>query len=597
MLERRQLQRPNRLSFDTRPAAVDGWIDGLPMADIGKTTRLVYDALRQVNTLDIPLKQRFHFLEAVAVPLAAILPALFRDFCNASLPMAERSRRIAALSNALHIQMLIGHSLALESEGGGIWLSRKAHHRMWSVSVHHFVRYFLGLQENCQLLDSALPKGTWQQLHLLYAKAANAGWTQEAVPWPGGDGRASSLEHEYKRVLLLAFLPVAQMNRSQLFEAWRSMDEWCEAVELTTDIGQVKGLAAPLCVRLDLDAPPFVVTAAGPIDGATPVNTRLLNSVKLQSRLRKYLDLARGGVLPKARLQGGQSIARETLEILHRAWCEPRTRRERRLADNRKLHVVAGLEGAHRFVSGREGAATRGAAFQMQLERNESMAVRYDTVDVWDRAYNRPAVERNVGPRISPVRPHLLVEAQVVDFSERGYRLRSTTTLSDHFRQGELVALREEGADEWRIGHVRWVEAAGEGVLLGVQVVQDSVLAVSMTITAGEKRSAPLACFVSLDEAFMPLLLVTALPGFQDKQLAIISDGHATGIRLRERTAVVGSFELYRFTVKGWPMNLSEDVAACRGRAAEALRKRLSGMLEWRLDSPKGEAEGAWTLL
>ena len=152
--------------FNTHPRAVKHWLDNLPIAHIGETSRQLYTAMSEVNRQeDVPVKQRFHFLEGVSEPLNMILPELHRHYAGKPLPLSKKRRKIADLYTQLLRQAILGYEQVIAR---AIELNRLGWKKVVTTSVHRIFHYSGLLLLNQRLLYQPYQKGLWQQLYWLY---------------------------------------------------------------------------------------------------------------------------------------------------------------------------------------------------------------------------------------------------------------------------------------------------------------------------------------------------------------------------------------------------------------------------------------------
>ena len=111
-----QLSVPNRTipgtgAFDSRPASVKNWIDALPMANIGETTKLLFAAVNELNHQDIPAPQRFKALEMLDKPVAYVTERMKKHFVAQPLPLSLKNLKIAHLSREMSHALATGYKV------------------------------------------------------------------------------------------------------------------------------------------------------------------------------------------------------------------------------------------------------------------------------------------------------------------------------------------------------------------------------------------------------------------------------------------------------------------------------------------------------
>jgi hypothetical protein len=79
-------------SRDIRPKQVEDWINGLPLANLGETARQVYNALIEINALNIASEDRQRVLEQLRPTTHYIVDALKKHYVGHAFPLAAKSR-------------------------------------------------------------------------------------------------------------------------------------------------------------------------------------------------------------------------------------------------------------------------------------------------------------------------------------------------------------------------------------------------------------------------------------------------------------------------------------------------------------------------
>ena len=242
--------------FDSRPHAVDAWLDNLPIAHIGETARQLYMAMRDANQRDdIPVKHHFHLLEGIAEPLNLILPELRRHYIGKPLPLSSKRRKVADLYTQLLRQSILGYQQVIAH---AIELNRFGWKKVVTTAVHRIFHYSSLMLCNYRLLYLPYQKGQWQQLYWLYLLVEKYRLLDSKVASLDGQARKSTLRTEFKKLLLHALLSPNLFKVAELQQVIDNMDVWIEHIllqkMLTSDPDQVYAFA------LDTDLPPGPVS-------------------------------------------------------------------------------------------------------------------------------------------------------------------------------------------------------------------------------------------------------------------------------------------------------------------------------------------------
>jgi len=91
------------------PKGLRDWVGALPMANLGQAAKRVFEALTQVNRLQIAADERFAFLETVRKPVRVPSDALEERLVNQTFPLPRREQKIAALVRAFQEGLALGY--------------------------------------------------------------------------------------------------------------------------------------------------------------------------------------------------------------------------------------------------------------------------------------------------------------------------------------------------------------------------------------------------------------------------------------------------------------------------------------------------------
>ena len=504
-----QLSVPNRTapksgSFDSNPVSVKNWIGTLPMANIGETSKLLYEALIDINHQDIPAQQRFKTLELLHKPVNYVTENMKKHFIGQPFPLSENNLKIAHLSREMTHALATGYKVLVMEQIAGIGRKDK---KLLITATHRSIKLLsLVLLKAFQIYES-YPDSVWLEIHSLYRYAENNGLHKSKVADETTvEKHPSTISDAYKQILLLALACPYRLRHSEAEEIYRTLEEWAQYSDLQTVGASEETLFA---VNLDSDQPPSYLVLR---DRAEIRDTRrLLNTRRLAQQVRKALAEKR----ESGSTRKPQRIRTSILRHLMLAWGVMPKRRSSRVQEHSQIIAAMGLSTIHYFVSGevafnnaslaqacQPDLGIRSGIPQFQERAHFQAKMLGDQEgklpDVWEMNYriegeNPPsdtemAVARAATGGMGIDINHCAHSWKMLNISAGGYCLLWDNPETTRAQVGELLGIREESDPDtfhWRLGVIRWLKFAEKrGLELGVQMLSPGAVGIAARLDA-----------------------------------------------------------------------------------------------------------------
>lgn len=573
--------------FDPRPAQVETWIRDLPLANLGESSRRLYEALNEMQTEELPADQRFRTLEVLKTPIDNILDAMKVHYVGKPFPLSEKSRQTVALSQALMRQMSQGYSKTLSAGG-----------KHSALASQRALSYLGEMLLRAYQVYAPYPVGVWREIHTLYQQADTQKYAQTAFKGDAHDGDANrSIENLYKHILLLALACPYRLRQGEVERINEWLSEWAQHAVLSR-ITETRNPSGMFVTNFESDDPPTYLVLRS--TEYNPEYCRLLNAARLADSIRETLARQRREQGNKA-----QHINDQTLRRLMLAWGVMPKRRFSRTQRHSTAVVAMGLSTTHYVISGEHeiidapDATTnlfnKPASFTASNTADQQGAM----PDLWElsdsdaartssehRLVDNQYVEYPLSkPTAAPAsrakqtpnyQTHLW---KMVNVSAGGYRLLWDNQESSHAQVGELVGLRENhDPDSFHLslGVVRWMKCETDiGLELGVEMLAPGAVAVGTKIhklngTHDYLRSLLLPAIKALGQP--ATLLTPALPYHAGDLLLVSSHGKEARVELTKLMENTGSFAQYQFspldsqseaaTASSEPPSMADDFSA-----------------------------------
>lgn len=562
--------------FDTHPRAVKQWLDNLPIAHIGETSRQLYTAMHAVQRQDqVDVRHRFHFLEHVSIPLVMVLPELHKHYAGKPLPLTKKRAKIADLYTQLLRQAILGYE---EVIARAIELNRLGWKKVVTTSVHR-IFFFTGLLLlNQRQLYRPYKKGTWLHLYWLYQMVERYNLLQVKVVRLDMLSRKSSLQSEFYKVLLQSLLAPNLFRPRELDDVLNNMDIWIEELAITqklpADNGQTYGFT------LDADIPPGLVASNINVSVNPDVDARYLNLGLLLNYLNRLLDQAKPGV-DEIQLTRHSLVSRRSLILLLNCWGRPTSRDGDRRLIQGQAEVAIGVSAIHYIVS--DGAqptskseqtpdkeplvSTPDSTISLHREKEKSAtslaAMGFATdrdvqVDVWESVYYEPEPAPQSWTESIRLKVYSYLNAKVVNISKGGFCLALPHDNVENLQTGELVAIRGKQGD-WQLGEICWLLCPDNApIRAGIHKLSQSVVPALLHVQSSNHQSQPLKCLLGQNENGRILFLPNLPFSLHDKQLKLEVHNNRRSFQILEQMYATHVGSAYYFEWRKTPREQSE---------------------------------------
>lgn len=554
---------PGTNAFPTQGKKVQAWVEALPMANVGETTRRLYTALSELNHTRLEAETRFKVLELIAPSLQQTAESLKRHYVDQSFPLPDKNHKVADLTRALFEQLALGYKSAVTDTVSGAEGRLTPH--LLSRALHRATRYTGEAILLVYQIYEAVPEHLWQDLHRLYRFAEQQRLLDTAVREVGADDQRSTLNAIYGQVLLTALADPYHLRQRSIEMVYQAALQWAGRIGLKPF--RDDDTTAFFLVDLDSALPPYHRNLDSGNHGS---NLRLLETGELVRKLQKELDQPQQGWL-KRKQADKAGLTHDLLRYLSLRWGMAPKRGFSRMQRNERVMVTVGLSAIHRALQ--FGLRPPGPADKLKTAENGlSQRSHYTSIpvpnagddrpDVWEMIYwgtgkdgdrqgneNTPGFQAGEGDAdaTSPL-------WHVMDMGAGGYRLRRDEQISARVQVGEPVGIREAQAPErgdWQIGVIRWMKWDKKTSLeMGIQMLSPSGLPVAAKPLRPDGsgdfgRALLLPGIPGLRQA--PTLLAPAVMFHEGDLIRVQMQGREGRIKLVQTLENTGPISQYRF--------------------------------------------------
>lgn len=541
------------------------WVEGLPKADMGKSTRYLYQAIKEVCELDTSPQVRMDLIEVLRPSIHFACKGLRKHFINQQVILPEQPRKIANLCQALQTYLATGYLITACqcSEKMGKLIKKPT--ALMTEAIYHALIEYTGILVRNYLLYRPSTDGFWRNVHRLYQLAGQ--YKLNALPQTDNehDDGSSSIDHAYLHLLLWGCIKANQLRQDDIAKVESNLWEWARHVQLTP---LQKGQDSAFVVDPQMDTPPVYQKF---YRGNYHAGCRSLNTDELIENLK---ELSAPLVLKKS------GLSQNLVNHLILAWGVFTGRTFMRLEANSRLSLCIGLTTTHYFLSGRKafaefvfgdgnkpGAGAGAAHFSEQKRRAEQL-------DVWDQSIYGTSEKSEAQVTMESIDYHIRsggnsmmtmtgsdqekyqnFQVDVVNMSPGGYCLEWQKDAPAAIKAGELIGVREEHHNSWNIGVIRWVRQSKEKTLqIGVELLSPSAEPYGARIC--DHEGTPQSDFMrvlvlpEIKTAGQASTLLTPAVSFKSGNHVLLAcNGREHGIRLGKMIASTGSYFQFTYEV------------------------------------------------
>ncbi|MCU7851950.1 MAG: hypothetical protein KZQ80_07035 [Candidatus Thiodiazotropha sp. (ex Monitilora ramsayi)] len=493
---------------------LNAWVEQLPIANIGETSRQIFQALRTFNRTLVPAKRRLLSAEYFRDPLSYIATNLNKHYLDNGFPLSDKAYKIAVLNRELHSGLATAYKavivdLLLENQG-------KPDRKLLVQAIHRCLSYLSRVILLSVLVYDPYPKRIWRELHVLHRLATRYGLETVDVDDPlESHGKSSSIDEAYRRCVLFSLASPYKMRQKDNVLVFDTLLEWSHLVDFHTYEDAPE--EASIVVRQDTDLAPTHETIEGDADNKYLLK---LDASQLIVKLRGQFAEQQEG----SQLWGITALDKSLVRQLIKLWSKAQKRAFVRTKLNFELRIAVGLRSIHKLIT-----------FGGDVGREEEK-------EIDDGTWIETAFAEGNNPKISPHFSLMPMEADNYnprrgDFEEFGPNSRDfdaiepssqiweseTTKLEEpatnilktinesaggycldwkgeqipKIQVGELIGVQSAmSANQFGVGMVRWMRRTRDDSLqVGVQMVAPNAMAVNARLESN-KKDEPQECLL-----------------------------------------------------------------------------------------------------
>lgn len=453
----KQSKKPNYIDIRT-VAKVRTWVSGLPLTDMGETTRQLFVGMTQLNQEPIAPQVRIEITEIILPYVKMVLENLDRHFLSRSFPLPERSQKIFDLKKSLLMETAGSYQLAsLE-----MLTKKSVSKKSLLLSIGRAINYMSQVLINSYEVYAKHDKSIWHDTHHLFLLACENDLEKKDIPNKADtQGDELCIEDQYKLVSLIALAAPNTLRQGEVARITDFFKQCINDVSILSNPTNMKAKYAHITL-LNSDEPASLMPVSDLVSSPT---SRIFDLSKVINHLDQFVSLSEKSDLGthKKWPMLTHSLAKRLVYVLTTI----RNRRYKRFPRDEKMPMAIRMADVIEMI--RENDVD---SFSEQINQ--------DVED--DNIYEALANEEGVSSPWSDIDLELLADDRdvklhtwhVENSSSGGYGLRQIRSEPSTARVGELVAIKDpkDEADLWQIAVIRWMDSIrGVGLKTGLEIL------------------------------------------------------------------------------------------------------------------------------
>ncbi|MCB1752686.1 MAG: hypothetical protein KDI74_13275 [Gammaproteobacteria bacterium] len=326
------------------PKEVERWISGLPMANIGETSRQIFKTLVELNRVEIPILPRIKTTELFRVPIGYITRNLRKYYHDNTFPLTAKNRKIAVLNRELYIELATAYKIIIHDMVIGE--DKKPDRKLLVIAMQRAMSCLLRVLYQSVIVYDPFPGNTWRELHKLYAYAESNQLQDLPVKDDQQKLAQSSIKDIFIQALLFAIISPYRLRQREIEQCYGMLPEWAGKVRLGIP-DQMSSSPTLFIARLNSNAAPLHIELQNsPIDK----HCRQLNTGGLVSLLQDTINESSGDESRDSPIEKEDRLPQQLMEKLIQVLSTAQKRKYVRTNLNFELNLAVGLSDIHTLL-------------------------------------------------------------------------------------------------------------------------------------------------------------------------------------------------------------------------------------------------------
>lgn len=537
------LQRENLSFADNTVESVTAWTTTLSIMQLGDTAESVLKAILEISELNCTETLRFDLIQVLHPITESILSSLEKNILNQGLSQSDRFEHIIDLITRIrtyftniyvNIAQRSDQTLA-QNKLSFFNFKQKSNLKTARILASFYALEQLGLLlVQQQMLYSGPLSKQWLTTHYLYELSIkNQEFNINVNQLQGTHFTIQNIQQAYAQVLLLDIFNTHQIRPSETQALYQCTFDWVKLIQILPR----ETALSRYVVDGSKDIPPIYNRKQHPnFRTSLYVSTQnLLEHINMTiHKDAEYMSKNEQNYLSAALKFHVQNVLGTNSE-----------RQQERYEYTAQLEICFSLQTAHFYLSKAKNFyetlnTNHNFAFQSESNVHSSIATGSSSVS---NASQIKSLDREAKQ---------IYQAQVIDISINGYRVRWANETPRNLKTGEFILLNENLQNKWRGAIIRWIkQSTNKSFEVGLEVLAQDIYPCAVKVPADRSAFNYHPCLMvkvpNLNESNISII-VPNLPFFKEHQAVYLRLGtEEIKVYLTKTMLMTQSFAQYEF--------------------------------------------------
>lgn len=358
-----QQKAPQRLKqFEAK--ALQRWIVELPTANPGLASRLIFDFLKEFNTIEMGFQLRLDALEELRPSVLVIEDYLRSKLTKTSFPKEETDKKILDVLVSIEREFTIGYWTALKelTRRSVGWFQGKSA----ALAIQRCIKGLNSIVISHFIMGMPIPDWVWIDLHSLYKLSVTIKKESAKVANDSEQlHKASSPEECYLQILLLSLADPTGLMQKEIALVYSFIESLAATLSLKQE--PITGLARQCLILTDEDKPPHFQQEADNNKDLATLYIDFTGLYKALANKEKWISKAESRFSSLHLLKNNANKpSAELLDYLIQRWSGIDLQGASFFSDRLDRYISIGLEPTHELQDSSESTDTKDLEFLAQ---------------------------------------------------------------------------------------------------------------------------------------------------------------------------------------------------------------------------------------